>query len=240
MMKLFFILISIVFTSSLFAERGTVMLSCDGEGATVYVDDNRKTRLKKGVTTFRVEKGKHVIKVVEYVNNKCQRYVKQELTVLAQKTVNLSMKLGKKIEPTDSYAYRNKNQITESSKNQRFKRTKCQVVKDKKLNLMWQDEKVYNRTKNLNTAKKYCQELKLSLFDDWRLPSYEELLSIVDYEKFNPAIISVFQHTFSAKYWSSSQDVASPAYGWFVDFQYGKTGPAKKSKEHYIRCIRDN
>ena len=238
MMKLFFILVPILFTSNLFAERGTVMLSCDAEGATVYVDNERKTRLRKGVTSFRVEEGKHVIKVVEYVNNKCQRYVEKELIVIAKDSIPLSMKLEESVEPTSSY--RNKVQPKKSSKNSRFNKTRCHVVKDEKLKVMWQDNEVYNRTKNLNDAQKYCQELELSLFDDWRLPSYSELLSIVDYAKFNPAIVPTFQHTFSSKYWSSSQDVAAPAYAWFVDFKYGKTGPDKKSKKYYTRCIRDN
>lgn len=238
MNKIFLILIAVFLTNTLLAETGTVLLSCDSEGSTIYVDDKRKARVKKGVTIFHVEEGRHTIKVVEYMNSKCQKYVEKEFEVPAKSSVMLSMNMENNVEATDTYT--KKSKFTKTTKNQRFSRTSCQLVKDTKLKLMWQDNPRHNRVRNLKLAKSYCAELKLSIFDDWRLPTYEELLSIVDYNHYNSAIIPLFQNSFSARYWSTTQDVAAPNYAWFVDFIYGRTGHAKKSKEYYTRCVRDN
>ena len=238
MNKLFLLPFSLFFTTTLFAERGTVMLSCDSTDATIYVDNQRKTRLKKGVTSFQVEEGKHMIKVIEHINRECQRYVEKEICVSAKKLVNIRMKWEDNVEPTRSD--RKELNLKDIPKNKRFKRTRCHVVKDSELHLVWQDNEVYNRIRNLNSAKKYCQELELSVFNDWRLPTYRELLSIVDYDRYNASIVPMFQHNFSSKYWTSSQDISAPNYTWFVDFFHGKTGSSKKSEKYYTRCVRDN
>jgi hypothetical protein len=56
-------------------------------------------------------------------------------------------------------------------------------------------------------ANAYCDALELGGHSDWRLPSREELRSIVDYSifYFDPAInVSYFPNTVSSGYWSST------------------------------------
>jgi len=62
-----------------------------------------------------------------------------------------------------------------------------EIITDTKTGLMWQKETA-PRTYTWQEAVEYCKNLTLAGYDDWRLPTIEELFSIVDYERFRPAI----------------------------------------------------
>lgn len=123
-----------------------------------------------------------------------------------------------------------------------IKQNKLQKVSDTTFvyhNLMWQDiEK--NSTKKYNhlEARVYCRKLKLAHRKDWRIPTYEELLELVDYTKFNPSSVDGLRYIVPKKYWSSSLDIKSKGKIWFVDFLYGKSSTIDKSSKIYLRCVR--
>jgi hypothetical protein len=74
---------------------------------------------------------------------------------------------------------------------------------------------------------------------DWRLPSREELRSIVNYNRFGPAIdVSYFPNTESAPYWSSSPYAYSSDGAWYVFFNLGDDGYLSKGYEHAVRLVR--
>ena len=77
------------------------------------------------------------------------------------------------------------------------------VVTDNTTNLQWQDD-VASVSKTWSQAITYCETLSLDGRSDWRLPNKNELLSIVDYTKSNPAIDSTFVNITSSSYWSST------------------------------------
>jgi len=55
-------------------------------------------------------------------------------------------------------------------------------------------------------ASKYCEELELGGRSDWRIPTREELLSLVDKTRKDPAInIRIFPETEPNVYWTSSR-----------------------------------
>jgi len=85
-------------------------------------------------------------------------------------------------------------------------------------------------------ANSYCISLNLS-GKTWRLPTINELKSLVDYGKSSaPAIdTAVFPNTQSAGYWSSSSG-QERGYAWFVDF-YGVVGYIFKTNNLYVRCV---
>ena len=59
---------------------------------------------------------------------------------------------------------------------------------------------------------------------DWRLPTAEELRSLVDYGKFNPAInTTVFPSAPSSYIWSGSPDTTNLNLAWVVNFNDGNT-----------------
>lgn len=72
----------------------------------------------------------------------------------------------------------------------------------------------------------------------WRLPSTNELLSIVDMNKASPAIdTAFFPATVASPYWSSSTYVGAPADAWVVYFNGGNSNSANKTSSNYVRCV---
>ena len=77
-------------------------------------------------------------------------------------------------------------------------------------------------------------------YDDWRLPTIEELSTIVDAEVYSPAIdTSYFPNTVSSWYWSSSSFAFNPAgYAWLVSFNLGHVFDYVKSNDNHARAVR--
>lgn len=106
--------------------------------------------------------------------------------------------------------------------------------------LMWQDNKETEiLTMNWDDAKKYCSHLSLVGFNDWRLPSKEELESIVDKAR-EPSIKKDFKFVSSSSYYWSSAFVAgySNVVAWNVYFFNGNSGNNLKGYNGYVRCVR--
>ena len=111
------------------------------------------------------------------------------------------------------------------------------VVTDSLTSLQWQDDAVGD-TMEWQEAIDYCESLSLGDYDDWRLPNKKELLSIVDYTKYDPSIDSQFQNTTSSYYWSSTTYVNYTYSAWSVNFRNGSTGSSNKDYGKYVRCVR--
>lgn len=126
-----------------------------------------------------------------------------------------------------------------------------EVVIDSKFNLMWQDNSdVKTVEKDWNGAIDHCQNLSFAGYSDWRLPRIDELLSITDDTRHNPAI----DNNFNAEnidmdgypfYWSSSSRAKNEKEAWFVNFIDGGDAYAygdsfNKLDALYVRCVRDN
>ena len=125
-----------------------------------------------------------------------------------------------------------------------------EIVIDHVTGLKWQDNIAAKTVeKNWAEAKNYCQNLSLGGYTDWRLPTVDELIYIVDFTppRYTSAAIdtTVFQNTRSALqsalYWSSSLVVDSESFAWSVDFKYG-SGEGDdwdhNSYYHNVRCVR--
>jgi len=111
------------------------------------------------------------------------------------------------------------------------------TVTDNATTLMWQKEDD-NNTYNWENAKSYCEDLTLATKSDWRLPSIEELRSLVDYNKSNPAIDTVFTNTSSSYFWSSTTVASNTSNAWNVNFNNGNDNWNNKSNSNYVRCVR--
>jgi len=105
---------------------------------------------------------------------------------------------------------------------------------------MWQDnEATVSKKLNILESKIYCQDLILANRKDWRVPFYEELLELVDYDKVNPASIDTIQYIKPTKYWTLSKNIKQPTEFWYVDFQEGITNFESKMVKNKIRCVRE-
>jgi hypothetical protein len=110
---------------------------------------------------------------------------------------------------------------------------------DKDTKLMWQDNyESKSKQKTWEGAKQYCQDLSLDGYDDWYLPTVEQLLTITDKSESNPAIKNGIQNITSSNYWSASPLLSYSSLAWLVFFKFGNSSYSYKTDEYYVRCAR--
>lgn len=99
-------------------------------------------------------------------------------------------------------------------------------------------------TSNLCNTQAYVTAVNAAALcgkTDWRLPTREELHSIVNYGASSPAIDSnYFPNTKSDFYWSSSSYAGNPSNAWFVFFNGGGGSYGNKAFSYYVRLVRSS
>ena len=115
-----------------------------------------------------------------------------------------------------------------------------EVVIDNATNLMWQDDNdAKTITKTWQEAIRYCENLTLGGYNDWNLTNINQLKSIVDTNRYDPAIDPTFQNVVSNVYWSSTTGASGTSYAWDVVFGGGNDAWGNKTHRYYVRCVRD-
>lgn len=111
---------------------------------------------------------------------------------------------------------------------------KKQVIIDYGTNLMWQDSAdAKSVERDWQGAIRYCEELSLAGYSDWRLPSKEELGNM-----YKLATKNMFRYTASDYYWSSTSHAVDPTSAWFVSFNSGVVHAYAKTYSNHVRCVR--
>lgn len=96
------------------------------------------------------------------------------------------------------------------------------------------------RFKTHEEATAYCRDLRLGGYDDWRLPTMIQLVSIVDHTKFQATAINeeAFPDTENFAYWTRTRYVSGSLEGWWtVQFASGLAGYGQ-SEQNLVRCVR--
>jgi uncharacterized 2Fe-2S/4Fe-4S cluster protein (DUF4445 family) len=117
---------------------------------------------------------------------------------------------------------------------------KQNVILDKKNAIYWQDTLFSEKSsEDWDDAIAYCEQLSLDGMKKWRLPTFSELLYIVDYTRSDPAIQAVFTYVNQGTYWTSVDFSATKSRAWTIDFRTGKTYYSYKTTNHSVRCVKD-
>ena len=116
------------------------------------------------------------------------------------------------------------------------------IVFDTDTQLMWQDTAVSTKS-DWEEAIAVCQHSLLGGFTDWRLPNINELLSLIDYSKDDPALKNIaFQSgNLNGNYWSSTSDLDDHLRAWKINFTNGNPLAVIKrsiTEQYYVRCVR--
>jgi len=102
--------------------------------------------------------------------------------------------------------------------------------------LVWQ-QGFSPREQSQAASGTYCASLTLG--GGWRLPTKDELLSIVDLTIGRPTIdTAFFPGTPSTYFWSSSPVAGSPSFGWYVNFNNGIAASYVAANVLRARCVR--
>ena len=111
------------------------------------------------------------------------------------------------------------------------------TVTDLSTGLMWYQETQINHS--WSEALSICENFFFANYSDWRLPTKEELRSIVSFQHFDPAVnVIAFPDTMSAFYWSSTPDAGSTGRAWGVPFRNGNGFYTAKDSSDYVRAVR--
>lgn len=111
------------------------------------------------------------------------------------------------------------------------------TITDNTTGLVWQEE-ADNTGRTWAAAGTYCNNMTLGGQSDWRLPTKEELITLVDYSLSSPGptINTIyFPDTPAGPYWSSTEAYLD---AWYVGFDTGNIGYSGKFNDHYVRCVR--
>jgi hypothetical protein len=113
------------------------------------------------------------------------------------------------------------------------------VVLDRTTGLEWSRENVPGGRMNWAAAKEACATLTVGGHSDWRLPTIRELLTLVDYERHEPAIDTDAFKCESSYYWTSTPAHSSPGvYAWVVDFGGGSADWGGQDGDFCVRAVR--
>lgn len=117
--------------------------------------------------------------------------------------------------------------------------TAGEMVMDAHTGLTWQDNRfVESERVNYAQAEKLCKELRLGDYDDWRIPTIRELHTIINYKKYDPAILDEFSVGESSYFWSSTQYMGDPDKVWGIEFKDGAIDANGKAYDRRVRCVR--
>lgn len=114
------------------------------------------------------------------------------------------------------------------------------IVIDEQKGLMWQD---IPANKELlftwEEAKEYCEDLRFYGYEDWWLPSEDQIVTLVDMSrKMGRRIKKGFRQFRPAPYWTSTTYAFNAPHAWYVDFYDGFSKSVEKERRLYVRCVR--
>lgn len=113
------------------------------------------------------------------------------------------------------------------------------IIRDEKTGLVWDRREFDSMTMDQAGAHiaKLNQE-KFGGYTDWRLPTHDELRTLVNITKYLPATDKeAFPSCENGWYRSSTPDAQSPAnYFWFIDFYDGES--TRLGQSGFVRAVR--
>ncbi len=118
------------------------------------------------------------------------------------------------------------------------------MTKDKETGLIWEVKTLVKKDDryNWNDAQSVfigrINNQRLGGFDDWRLPSKDELESLLLKGERPAVAMGWFPNTVLSVYWSATTNANHTSNAWVVNFSNGVVDYYSKSSSYYVRAVR--
>ncbi len=112
---------------------------------------------------------------------------------------------------------------------------KREIVLDKKSNKFYYDS-TPSAKMDYHSAIEYCNNMDYLGYSDWRVPTKDELKSLLDLARRKITIKHAFQNIQKGIYWSATKDRYEQA--WYIDFDLGRYNTAKYDHKYYVICVK--
>ncbi len=208
------------------AEGAEVQIEVSEPGCTLYVNGKQKALIKGNSAKIEIADGKYELMVSKKLDEDWQMVSRRNIIL---DDTPAALKFDLDIEKI--------SKKSNTSKASNFKKENNTVL-DKVRHLRWQDDaRTVQIRKSWQEAQAYCSSLTIDGVRGWRLPSYDELVSIVDYTKHTLAIMPAFSHIVSDSYWSATPDEENTQQAKSIYFGNGCPNGERKEKRFLVRCV---
>jgi len=118
-----------------------------------------------------------------------------------------------------------------------------EAVLDTETGLIWSASNIeYDSSEEMDwyDAQTACYKTVINGHMGWRLPTVEELTTIIDISESDPALPSghPFSDAASSYYWSSTPDARYIDFAWRVSFSDGDVYSGNKPNTYYVRAVK--
>lgn len=115
------------------------------------------------------------------------------------------------------------------------------TIIDEKNGLMWKQEKEKETYTHIQARITFTGKHQFSGYHDWRLPTKDELESLIQKDGSEPYFDSIFPDLNEYRFWSSTIFSRDPTRAWSVYFgkDYG-SNPISKTTQFRIRLVRNH
>lgn len=114
------------------------------------------------------------------------------------------------------------------------------AVLDRETGLVW-DKSPVTTTRTWSFALAHCYQREVGGRKGWRLPTIEELASLVDSNAGGAPFLPAdhpFTNVQSFIYWSATTSADGASVAWVVNFNNAAVGSVFKSTSHFNWCVR--
>jgi len=138
--------------------------------------------------------------------------------------------------PNMSFGYGDDNDTTNVDKSY-VRDDKQEIVLDTSTNRVYYDSTPSSKM-HFFQAWEYCQKMDYIGQRDWRVPSKDELRSLLELSRRTINVKHAFKNVKEEKYWTSTEDKYEQAY--YVDFDLGRYSTDKYTDKYRVICVRDS
>ncbi len=115
------------------------------------------------------------------------------------------------------------------------------IFHDKSTSLVWQDSRENAKLSiTYYQAVDYCNDLVIGKYNNFRVPTMDELQTIIDYNNYDPAILKGFDYVSNEAYWTTTPFADDKKIVWLIHFKKGARTVKDKHYDRYIRCVQSS